>query len=55
MDRWERGFDYYVIREGDRDKLAELTLHELSAGSKNSPILAVPAGEGNPPPEGIRH
>jgi hypothetical protein len=54
MDRWERGFDYYVIRDGDSDKVAELALRELSAGSASGTILAVPATESSPSPEGIQ-
>jgi len=54
MNRWEHGFDYYVIGDVDSDKVAELSLRELSVGSASGTILAVPATEGSAPPEGIQ-
>ena len=53
--RWERGFDYYVIRESDSDKVAALALRELSVGPASGTILAAAAPEGTPPPEGIHY
>jgi hypothetical protein len=47
MNRWERGFDYYVIGAGDSDKVAELDLQELSVGAVSGTILAVPSSEGS--------
>jgi hypothetical protein len=55
MNRWERGFDYYVIGDIDSNKVAELSLRELLVGAASGTILAMPASEGSLPPEGIQH
>ena len=45
-NRWERGFDYYVLHPGDRDRVAEFDLRELFTGPVSGTILAAPASEG---------